>query len=219
MGDLARKMQIYRRNWALDHMRGSHECLKLNLHDLPSLDFVMGITPGRSVAIQAGGNLGLFPKRLAEEFELVYTFEPDPGLFAILRHNASEQNIWPVQAALGDSNNPVGLKRCRRSKFEAPVHEGLTHVSGDGDIPQVRIDDLYLKACDLIYLDIEGYELNALRGAEQTLRRFMPILAVESNACAKHYGHSREELHEWIVAHGYKKKLRMRGDDVYAPQE
>jgi hypothetical protein len=53
------------------------------------------------------------------------------------------------------------------------------HVSGNGLIPTIIIDDLNLPGCDLIQLDIEGYELNALLGAVKTIKKYKPVLCVE----------------------------------------
>lgn len=219
MGDLKRKLEAYRPTWNLDTMRGGHACLKWNLQDLASLDYAMAVTPGRKVAVQAGGNLGLFPKRLAEEFAMVYTFEPDAELFACLEHNAPEPNIVPVRAALGDSNDPVALACRRRDESNRSVHEGLTHVAGAGDIPQVRLDELDLHAVDLIYLDIEGYELHALKGAEQTILRYRPTIALEVNGNSKHYGATKHDVRAWVEERGYKKRARLHGDDVYVYEE
>jgi hypothetical protein len=43
----------------------------------------------------------------------------------------------------------------------------------------VPLDDLNLQPC-FIKLDIQGYELKALKGAQRTLRRHEPVLLIES---------------------------------------
>jgi len=217
MKTLEQQMRSYRSHWDLREMRGGHACLKWNLKDLSSLDLALLHTKGRKAVVQAGGNLGLFPKRLAEEFAAVYTFEPDKELFAHLEHNAPEPNIVPVCAALGCSREPVSVECRRRDNSGRDVHEGLTFIAGTGDIPQIMIDDLDLKHCNLIYLDIEGYELNALKGGIKTIERCRPTLALESNANIKHYNSSRTALHEWVIDRGYTKITRINGDDIYAP--
>jgi FkbM family methyltransferase len=49
---------------------------------------------------------------------------------------------------------------------------------GELDIPSVAIDDLGLARLDLLKLDIEGAELDALKGARRTLLRDRPRLAI-----------------------------------------
>lgn len=213
------KLHAYRPKWNWEQMLGSRLCLHWNARDLETLDEVMALTPGRTCAVQAGGNLGLFPKRLAEEFLAVFTFEPDPRLYRRLRFNAPETNIHPVKAAIGDSREPVGLQCGRRDGSKRPVHEGLTHVSGPGKIKQMLIDDLDLSACDLIYLDIEGYELPALRGAVKTIAEYRPVIALEVNGNAGYYGVTKTEIAAWLTERGYTKVARRHGDDIYVPKE
>ncbi len=215
---LQKQMQYYRPHWPWHGMKGSADCLKWSFRDLRGLDQVLKLVRGRKLVVQACGNLGLFPKRLAEEFESVITFEPDPKLFAQLQHNAPEKNITGICAALGNSNDPVALSSKRRDTTGKPDHEGLTHVCGPGDLPQVRLDDMGIATCDLIYLDIEGYELQALRGAQQTLARCRPVLAVEINKNAAFAGTSREEVRGWILLQGYKFVMRVNSDDVFIPE-
>lgn len=213
------KLKLYRSSWNWAGMRGSGACIQWNARDLVSLDTVMKLVPGRTVAVQAGGNLGLFPKRLAEEFKTVYTFEPDAKLFECMLYNAPESNIVPVMAALGCSRDTVSIGYGRRDGSGRPVHEGLTHIAGPGDVPQMLIDDLNLETCDLIYLDIEGYEFNALRGAEQTIARCRPVLALELNGNVEFYGFQKQEIRDWLTSRGYVKVARLHGDDVYLPEE
>jgi len=217
MSKLDKVFAGYRPNWDWAGMQGTRACLKWNVRDLYSLDLALRHTKGRKAAIQAGGNLGLFAKRLAEEFRQVFTFEPDKVLFAQLEHNAPEANIVPVCAALGCSRDPVRMECGRRDDSGRAVHEGLTYVAGAGDTPQILIDDLELPALNLIYLDIEGYELNALRGAEKTVARCQPTIAVESNGNARHYGSDKKQLAKWFGLHSYRKVVRIHGDDIYVP--
>lgn len=216
---LLRHMQAYRRHWPWQSMRGSPACLKWGLKDLSGLDEALAFVKGRDTVVQAGGNLGLFPKRLAEDFRRVITFEPDPNLFQILRHNACEENIESIQSALGNSYDRVAVSSRRRDGTGKPEHEGLTHVSGPGDIPQMRLDDLALEVCDLIYLDIEGYEWNALRGAVQTIQRCRPVLVVEINKNCAFAGYTEQGFREWIVSLGYRFEKRVNSDDVFLPLE
>lgn len=211
------QMKRYRPEWDWKNMKGSAACLKWSYRDLINLDKAIALTPNKRLAIQAGGNLGIFPKRMAEEFEVVHTFEPDPVLFKCLRANAREPNIVAHQKAIGNSNDPVSMSCRRRDRTGKPEHEGLSHVAGRGDIPQVRIDDLGFTECGLIYLDIEGYELFALQGARQTILRHRPVITVEINKNIGYYGRTREEIRDWIMMQGYRFITRSHSDEVFTP--
>ncbi len=215
----AKAFNRYRKNWDWKGMLGSAACIKWSFRDLENLDTALTVVPQRRTVVQAGGNIGIFAKRLAEEFKRVITFEPDDKLFRALKINAPEKNIEAHMAAVGNARDGVTLSFERRDDSGRPAHEGLTHVVGSGPIPQVLIDDFNLTDCDLIYLDIEGFELNALRGAAQTIERCRPVIGVELNGSTEYYGHSEAAVREFIVSRGYRLVLRQHSDEVYVPQE
>lgn len=197
---------------------GSQQGLKWNRRDLPNLDAVIARVPQKRVAVQAGGNLGIFPKRLAESFETVYCFEPSPALFPLLCKNAPEANIVRFQAALGYHRQFVSMAQVRRDGKPDP-HEGITHVSGPGPIPTLRIDDLTLPVCDLLQLDLEGFELYALQGAVDTLERCRPVLCVEINKSLGFMGLEKADVHALIRAAGYRFVEKLQSDHVFLPVE
>lgn len=195
------------------NFRGDRECLKWNFRDLTTLDYVIGLTKGRHVAVQAGGNLGVFPARLAQKFKAVYTFEPDAKLFPLMTANAPAENIIRFQAALGAKPGFVNTKR----QTETRTHAGVTHISGAGIIPTMRIDDLGFQALDLLYLDIEGFEFFALQGAQETIRKFKPIVVLEVNSCAKRYGIEGGDLAALMRTLGYRYSETRRSDEIFLP--
>jgi len=123
--------------------------------------------------IQAGGNCGAWPKRFAEDFQRVITFEPDLLNFKCLMQNVTEKNIFPFRAALG----------CKTGYCEiyavAKTNCGDLRVKKGNDIPVMTIDSLQIPDCDLIYLDIQGLEYDALRGAIETIKTNRPIVVYE----------------------------------------
>ena len=134
------------------------------------------------VVVQAGGGCGMYPRLLAKRFKYVYTFEPHYLNFLCLASNCLSPNIYKMQAALGNENKMVGMV-CSESNYgegriidENMIKEKTLH----GTIPMLRIDQLGLWKCDLIWLDIEKYEKNALEGAVQTIKKFKPIIVVEN---------------------------------------
>ena len=134
-------------------------------------------TKGRDVVVQAGGNCGLYPRLLSNIFQVVYTFEPDPLNFYCLTRNCQKDNIVKYQAALGSDHSSISVHR--HTQENVGMHQVTKNQ--DGFLMQLKIDDLDLRYCDLICLDIEGYEINALNGATETLKKFKPTVVVEND--------------------------------------
>ncbi len=128
-----------------------------------------------SICVQAGGNQGMYPKLLSQHFKHVYTFEPDPLNFHCLVNNCQSDNIYKMQAALGET---TGLARVERAGMH---NTGCHTVSTEGEcyVPMVTIDSLKLPSCGLFQLDLERYELHALKGALETIARCKPVIQCE----------------------------------------
>lgn len=199
--------------------QGDARAVKWSIRDLNSLKKVLRLVPGRTAVVQAGGNVGVFPKYLARSFQACYVFEPSSDLFPTMTANAPERNVIRFQAALGESHGLVGTACNRRKHGPGPIHAGLTHIDGPGIIPTLRLDDFEFPALDLLYLDIEGYELFALRGALDTIERCRPVIAVEINKNAEFYNLSGDDVRALICAQGYRHALTVLSDEAFVPVE
>lgn len=166
------------------------------------------------VAIQAGGCVGIWPDNLKDRFELVYTFEPDPENFRCLCHNAPSERVFKFNAALGAWRGCVALDR---RPDNVGAHQIGTMFSL-GIAPMFRIDDLCLTRCDLIYLDIEGYERLALQGARHTIQNCRPTVVVEDKGLSLKYGTARGVVVDWMVQEiGYRVADRHQRDVIMVP--
>jgi len=132
------------------------------------------------VAVQAGGHCGYVPREMQKYFTEIYTFEPDPINFFCLCLNVKDNEkstVHKLQAAVGNSHGIIG-------QVKSHMGSGAYYVDTSNDnpnknIPTFLIDDLALESCDFIQLDLEGYEYNALLGAERTIAEFKPLLCLE----------------------------------------
>ena len=151
----------------------------------------------KKVVVQAGGNCGVYVKQYAELFETVYTFEPSPVLFYCLNLNVTNSNVYKFQACIGNTRQPVSMK-----SYLPDV--GGTHVGDVGDTPQFLIDDLNLNRCDLIHLDIEGFELFALQGAINTINKYKPTIVIEyAEIWLNRYGYNLSIIDKYLNNIGY----------------
>jgi FkbM family methyltransferase len=168
--------------------------------------------PGRGVVVQAGGNIGLYPAYLAQVFKQVITFEPDPDNWTCLQQNiGSVPNITAHNAALGSHYGGVATV----------CHEagncGAVRVIEGGSTPRTTIDALGLKECDLIWLDVEGYEEMALQGAALTIDKFKPAVIIEENGVSAKTYHQLDAFGAafWLAERGYKHRFKMGYDNLY----
>jgi len=183
------------------------ECARLAWARLPDLYAALEHVSGRRVCVQAGGNMGVWPKHLATQFEAVYTFEADPLNFRCLCANVPEENVFKLNAAVGNSRGGVDLNRTDNC--------GAHRVSRGGPIPVLRIDDLGLAACDFLQLDVEGYEYQALLGAQETIGKYHPVIMYEVKGKSRFYGDDGRVIPAMLADLGYELVLNVNADWVY----
>jgi FkbM family methyltransferase len=144
------------------------------------------VKPGMTV-VDVGANVGLytlFMAGLVGPGGRVIAFEPDPDLAALLRDNCAANgaaNVEAHPAALGSSADRLILHRLTlnsgenhlgsqgRSAFRRPVEVDV--AAFDSLLPGVRPD--------FVKVDVQGWELNVLRGMEATLRESEALVYLE----------------------------------------
>ncbi len=176
--------------------KGDKECRPAVIGHYKDADEAIKLCKEKNIVVQAGGNCGVWAKYLAGIFKHVYTFEPDDTNFECLERNVTEENVFKFKACLGDSNNPLGLNVVKDNI-------GAHYIAKEGNIPQIRIDDLHLDGCDLLQLDIEGYEYFALKGAEETIKKFSPVIMIEDKRHYKRFDVKEGQIISYLESLGY----------------
>ena len=124
-------------------------------------------------AVDIGAHVGLWARGLTEKFDKVICFEPCEEFAEILPKNAPKVHTIH-RCALGWREGQVAMAI-------EPDNTGSTHVDRGkpGLIPMFPLDHFNLTDVDLIKIDVEGYELDVIKGAVETLRNNDPVLIVE----------------------------------------
>lgn len=162
------------------------------------------------VAVQAGGNMGVWPWLMAKQFHYVATFEPDPRCFEMLQENLrGVPNISAYNSALWHTPGVCAIKDLHANNL------GAQHiVPNTGVVPMETIDSYEFGNCDLIYLDIEGAELGALMGATQTIEACKPTIVVEDKGLSDKFGSKKGDIEKWLADFGYVVAARVHRDVV-----
>lgn len=184
------------------------EPLLVDFNDLP-------LGPGAVVA-DLGGNIGAVALYLAARVGTagrVISFEPDERNLDVFRDNM-RLNGNPAQLTLvpkGVSDHVGVVEFFAGGNYTSSVHrtnfvEKETERYAKVTVPVTTLDEevrrLGLGRLDLIKMDIEGSEVEALRGALETLRRHHPVLIIETHIIN---GRSTvEEVRRLLDENGYR---------------
>ncbi len=189
----------------------------LTSYDPRILELLCPLIPVGGTVIDGGAFIGdhtvPFSDRVGPEGH-VWAFEPDPSAFDCLLFNTLKRsNVTPIPAALSAARSFVKLIHIPKNGSATFVVPGV-----DDGIDAVPLDLFVLDRLDFMKLDVEGYELQALRGAEAHILRHHPVMVIESGVQLKRYGDSHDALVDWLNARGYDVSLlplQYTGTDVF----
>lgn len=176
-------------------------------YQLHKLEAALELVPQFRTAVDIGAHVGLWSMHLVKRFHWVEAVEPVALHRELFLQNVQAQNVTLHACALGEQSGSVSMKT-------SPHSSGDTVVAGEGDIPMHRLDDLMAHDdVDFIKLDCEGYELHALRGAEQLLRRCRPVICVEQKpGKAQGFGLPQTGAVAYLQGLGAKVRKEISGD-------
>lgn len=185
--------------WQLDH-------LEVGLSHVKSF----------GVAIDGGAHIGSWTLAMAKRFDQVIAFEPDPNNFYALQKNTGAiRNVVRREEALGEEFGTSGM--ADDEKYPGKGNTGGRYLTEEkGRVSIIPLDSLKLQRLDFLKLDIEGYEVFALRGAGVTIQRCKPVVMIEDKPrMARRYNLEPHTAQELLASFGMKRLEKVGSDYVW----
>jgi FkbM family methyltransferase len=146
------------------------------------------VQPG-GVFIDAGANIGFHSLFLAATHPLAraIAFEPSPKMFRLLTANVAVNGFTHIKCepfAIGDANTSAQLFLSASDHSASLRPDFDPKIVGQVEVSTITLDH-YLEqhtvdAPLVIKLDVEGNEVAALRGAQETIKARRPDIVVEA---------------------------------------
>jgi FkbM family methyltransferase len=157
------------------------------------------------VVVDGGANFGAFTTLVSPRVKQVYSIEPNPENFELLKQNVDNNrltNVTAINAALADK---VG-----ESLFEGRGEEG--HLAGHGlPVKTITLDSLGPNPPSAIKLDIEGAEVIAVRGQKTVARVHSIAFELDENALGRFRHHPSYESFPENTYSALKHELASQG--------
>jgi len=144
------------------------------------------LKPG-AIALDIGAHIGPHTLALADTVGpegAVLAFEPQRVLFQMLCANLAlnnRTNVYPYHAAVGAREDTIVVPQLDYTIENNFAGMALGAYRQGEKVRLLAIDGLDLQRCDFMKVDVEGMELEALKGACETIDRFRPALYVEND--------------------------------------
>ena len=163
-------------------------------------------------ALDIGANVGEWARPLAKRFNKVICFEPNPNFRDCFVKNINEDNVIL---------HPYGLSTHSHTADQGTNDTHLNFIVGDteprdGDIECRSLDSFGFTEVDYIKIDVDGFEVPVLRGAEQTLRKNNPVINIEMKERKRPI--TVRKCRKLLRRYGYSFVSRVRSDEVWLKQ-
>ena len=184
-----------------------------------TLDYMSKILKLGDVFVDVGAHIGLMTihgSRLVGEEGRVIALEADPETFKRLRKNINLNSAKGVEAY----NVAAGRIKGNEYIFELPEEAGAhalfrndpNVVKTDKQVAIKPLDELLDRPPTLVKIDVEGWELEVLKGMKGILERDAPIVIVECTDCHAYKGGTKQDIYRLLVeGNGYRAYRQEKG--------
>ena len=165
------------------------------------------------ISLDVGANKGVYAYAMLAHSAAVHAFEPNPKVFSVLQRWAGNRvQLHPL--ALSSESGSADLLVPRTKAGYSNQGASLSEVKVSGEhgtvrVDAVRLDELALPPVGFIKIDVEGFELEVLKGAAETLRRDRPNLLIEIEE--SHTATPLPEMIAEVCGYGYRCLALQRG--------
>ncbi len=171
----------------------SHSILrKCEFEDLRELHLLENISLNKKIILfDCGSNFGfysLFIASLQKENE-IYSFEASLDTFLELKKNINLNNfksIKPINVAISDTKDVEINFKESKNDWESSIQTTNFDLFKTSKIKTLTLDSIIEKEninlskfSTVIKLDIEGHEMNAIKGAENLIKKYSPLIIIE----------------------------------------
>ena len=181
----------------------SHSCWLGRYESDRLSEFERAMSPGNTV-YDVGANVGIYSLLAAVKAGLsgtVYAFEPAPRNLQYLRRHMEInhlRNCTIVESAVCGKD---GFGRFSSASWAAEM--GRLSDAGEIEVPLVTLDtciygEKHFRPPDVVKIDVEGAEMDVLRGASRAIAEFMPTVFLEVHGTQLHI-----DCKAFLIAKGY----------------
>ena len=171
-----------------------------------------------STFLDIGANIGLMSSiasKIVGASGKVLAVEANPKTIEILQHNLAlnkAENVSIFPFALGSEKGSATLfenwnvNRGGASLLSQDQQEGI-------EVPVEKLDDIFENdKIDLIKIDVEGFELEVLKGGIELLKKQLPVLIIEvSQQRENEVGVTPKEIADFVRSLGNYKLYKQKG--------
>ncbi len=197
---------LFRHVWGLKLLVRMGKLTQGDYYDTVSEILMQRVLKANSNCVDIGCHLGdvLEPMIRFAPKGRFFAFEPLPKLFDHLRSRfGSDERVKLFNLALSDVDGSDVFQHV----VNAPAYSGFRRTDGNRaaetvetiPVTKARLDQVLAGVeVDLIKIDVEGAELQVLRGGLETIRRCKPYVLFEHAEHAAHYGTKPKDIYDLL---------------------
>jgi FkbM family methyltransferase len=168
------------------------------------------VRPGMNVAL-VGADVGYYVLQVASlnPTGAIFAIEPFPAHFRILEKNVRDNDLTGVRLLNIAAGSADGTARLVNPGTESRLDR--SDAAGGVEVPVRRLDDVLApeltagRKLDVVQIDVEGAELDVLKGMETLIARDRPTLLIELHGpYLPNFGASKTEVLQWLADRGYQ---------------
>ncbi len=123
--------------------------------------------------VDVGAREGGFAREMENYFNHIYCYDFRSDHEKFVKENVNDINKFTYTV--------VGIGEKNEKTFTSSTKVGKIKNRGHVAVKIRTLDSFNLKNITFIKYDIEGYELRAIQGSEQTIKKYNPVIVVEQN--------------------------------------